>query len=387
MKAVFITEVSAVLPNDPVSNNEMESVLGQIGGKPSRARRIVTRSNGIRSRHYAVDPVSGEVTHTNAQLTAEAVEKLQSDDFDLSSLQCLACGTGQADQMIPNHAVMVHGELGKPCCEVIATAGVCGAGMTAMKYAYLGIASGEFTNAIATGSETASTMMRAEMFEQEISANVDALEAQPEIAFEKDFLRWMLSDGAGAVLLEPQPRAKGLSLRIEWMFQRSYANEMETCMYSGAEKMADGKLVGWQQLPPDSWMKNSVFSVKQDVKLLNEHIIHYTVEKPLTEIMASKSLKPEDVDYFLPHYSSHFFRQKVYDGMAKVGFEIPFDRWFTNISTKGNIGSASIYIILEELFHSGRLELGQTILCYVPESGRFSTAFMLLTVCDASQEA
>mgnify|MGYP003386133887 FL=1 len=134
-------------------------------------------------------------------------------------------------------------------------------------------------------------------------------------------------------------------------------------------------------------MKNSIFSVKQDVKLLNEHIIHYTVEKPLTEIMASKSLKAEDVDYFLPHYSSHFFRQKVYDGMAKVGFEIPFERWFTNISTKGNIGSASIYIILEELFHSGRLEPGQTILCYVPESGRFSTAFMLLTVCDASQEA
>ncbi len=386
MKPVFITDVSAVLPNDPVSNEEMESVLGQVGGKPSRARRLVTRSNGIRSRHYAVDPVNGKVTHTNAQLTAEAVQKLRGDNFDLSSLECLACGTGLADQMIPNHAVMVHGELGQPCCEVIATAGVCGAGMTAMKYAYLGIASGEFSNAIATGSETASTMMRAEMFEQEVSTNVDSLEAQPEIAFEKDFLRWMLSDGAGAVLLEPKPKSTGLSLRIEWIFQRSYANEMETCMYSGAEKMADGELVGWQQLPPDSWMKNSVFSVKQDVKLLNEHIIHYTVEKPLLEIMAKKSIKPEDVNYFLPHYSSQFFRQKVYDGMAKVNFEISFERWFTNITTKGNIGSASIYIILEELFHSGRLQPGETILCYVPESGRFSTVFMLLTVCNATQD-
>ncbi len=386
MKPVFITDVSAVLPNDPVSNEEMESVLGQVGGKPSRARRLVTRSNGIRSRHYAVDPVNGKVTHTNAQLTAEAVQKLRGDNFDLSSLECLACGTGLADQMIPNHAVMVHGELGQPCCEVIATAGVCGAGMTAMKYAYLGIASGEFSNAIATGSETASTMMRAEMFEQEVSTNVDSLEAQPEIAFEKDFLRWMLSDGAGAVLLEPKPKSTGLSLRIEWIFQRSYANEMETCMYSGAEKMADGELVGWQQLPPDSWMKNSVFSVKQDVKLLNEHIIHYTVEKPLLEIMAKKSIKPEDVNYFLPHYSSQFFRQKVYDGMAKVNFEISFERWFTNITTKGNIGSASIYIILEELFHSGRLQPGETMLCYVPESGRFSTVFMLLTVCNATQD-
>ncbi|MBV1932642.1 MAG: hypothetical protein KUG71_13105, partial [Porticoccaceae bacterium] len=151
----------------------------------------------------------------------------------------------------------------------------------------------------------------------------------------------------------------------------------------GAEKTADGKLVGWQQLAPDTWLPNSVFAVKQDVKLLNEHIINYTIEKPLVEIMATKSLKPDDIDYFLPHYSSKFFRQKVYDGMARVNFEIPFERWFTNITTKGNIGSASIYIILDELYHSGRLQAGQTILCYVPESGRFSTAFMLLTVCDS----
>jgi 3-oxoacyl-[acyl-carrier-protein] synthase-3 len=35
------------------------------------------------------------------------------------------------------------------------------------------------------------------------------LEKQPELAFEKDFLRWMLSDGAGAVLLENKPAAQG----------------------------------------------------------------------------------------------------------------------------------------------------------------------------------
>ena len=202
MKSVYIIDIAAVLPNDPVSNSEMESVLGQVGSKPSRARAIVTRSNGITSRHYAVDRTTGQPSHTNAQLTAEAVQKLQSDDFDLAAMECLVCGTGLADQMVPNHAVMVHGELGKPCCEVVATAGVCVAGMTAMKYAYLGIASGEFSNAVATGSETASTMMRAAMYEQEVAGNIEALEKQPELAFEKDFLRWMLSDGAGAVLLK-----------------------------------------------------------------------------------------------------------------------------------------------------------------------------------------
>ncbi len=47
----YITGTSAFLPNAPVRNDEIESILGMIGGKPSRARRIVLRNNGIRERY------------------------------------------------------------------------------------------------------------------------------------------------------------------------------------------------------------------------------------------------------------------------------------------------------------------------------------------------
>ena len=36
--------------------------------------------------------------------------------------------------------------------------------------------------------------------------------------------------------------------------------------------------------------------------------------------------------------------------------------------------------MLEELFHSGRLEKGKRILVMVPESARFTYAYMYLTV-------
>ena len=102
--------------------------------------------------------------------------------------------------------------------------------------------------------------------------------------------------------------------------------------------------------------------------------------KPLKELVEKGQLKPEEISYFLPHYSSGYFRDKVYEGMKEAGCDIPQEQWFTNLSTKGNTGSASIYIILEELFHSGRLLKGEKLLCYIPESGRFSTAFMQLEV-------
>jgi len=381
MSAVYINAISVYLPNAPIDNDNMEAVLGQVGNKPSRARRTILRSNGIKTRYYAVNPETGKATHTNAQLTAEAVRMLVARNFSINDIDCLSCGTTLPDQLMPNHAVMTHGELGNTPCEVVATAGVCIAGISAMKYAYLGVAAGEFSNAVATGSETMSAVMRSENFEPELSGHVDTLKAQPQIAFEKDFLRWMLSDGAGAMLLQPKPNIDKLSLQINWIFERSYANEMATCMYSGAAKNDDGSIKSWKEFEPVEWLADSIFSIKQDVKLLNEFIISYTVEKILTEIIQKKGLTAKEIDYFVPHYSSAFFREKVANGLKKIGFEIPYERWFTNLSSKGNTGSAAIYILLEELFNSGNLKAGQKILCYVPESGRFSSAFMLLTVC------
>lgn len=381
MTTVYINQIAAFLPHQPVDNDSMEAVLGMAGKRPSRARRTVLRSNGIKTRHYAIDPDSGARTHNNAQLTAEAVRGLCDGEFQLEQMDCLSCGTSIADQLLPNHGVMVHGELQSPPIEVVATAGVCMAGLSALKYAYMGVASGEFQHAVATGSELASGSMRGELFEAEMQAKLDSLDSKPELAFEKDFLRWMLSDGAGAMLLENTPRPQNNSLRIDWIVERSYANEMPACMYSGARKQEDGSLLGWQNLPQSEWLGDSLFSVKQDVKLLNENIIHYTVERPLQELQNTRDLRAEAIDYFVPHYSSAFFRDKVARGMQEVGFDIPQDRWFTNLERKGNTGSASIYIMLEELLHSGRLQSGQTLLCYIPESGRFSSAFMHLTVC------
>ncbi|MGN6862298.1 3-oxoacyl-[acyl-carrier-protein] synthase III C-terminal domain-containing protein, partial [Neisseria sp. P0021.S004] len=128
---------------------------------------------------------------------------------------------------------------------------------------------------------------------------------------------------------------------------------------------------------------HSLMAVKQDVKLLNENIVRYTVEKPLSQIAAKHGIRAEEIDWFLPHYSSGFFRDRLSDGLKNIGFDIPQEKWFTNLHSKGNTGSASIYIILEEFMRTFPIEHGQKILCYVPESGRFSTCFMLLEAVKA----
>lgn len=374
----YITRSAVCLPNAPVENDRVESILGQVGERPSRARRIVQRNNGIRQRYYAIDPCTGQPKYTNAALTAAAIKGLAGDGFTLDDIACLVCGTSNPDQLLPNHAVMVHGELGVPVCEVVATAGVCLSGATALKYGWMSVLLGNAQNAVVTGSELASLGLRAQNYEAETASSAQAVEARPELAFEKDFLRWMLSDGAGALLLEPAPRP-GLNLRVEWIDIFSYAHLLPACMYMGAEKEADGRLRGWMHYSAREREERSVFALKQDVKLLNEAVVDYTLVKPLQRVIAQRSLAPESVDWFLPHMSSEYFRAPVADGLARAGLPIPSDRWFTNLASVGNTGSAAIYIMLDELLRSGRVREGQHLLCFVPESGRFSSGFIYLT--------
>ncbi len=378
MQGVYITRAAKFLPNDPVSNEEMEDYLGMIDGIPSKGKRLTLRNNGIKTRYYALTK-DGRSTHSNAEMAAIAIKKLTDADFKLEDIELIACGTASPDNHMPSHAVMVHGELKEAGpVELISPSGSCCASMQSLKFGYTSILAGNTANAVCTGSEKLSAFMRAEYFENE-TERLAEMEQNPIIAFEKDFLRWMLSDGAAALLLENKPRGN-TSLKIEWLEIRSYANELETCMYVGSEKTEDGRTLGWKEFSPEEWLGKSIFSFKQDTKLLGREIVP-TGTKYLKEIIDKKGFDISSIDYFLPHLSSEFFRSKIAEEILKYNIDIPQEKWFTNLSSVGNIGSASIFMMVEELMNSGKLQKGQKILLMVPESARFTYAYCLLTVC------
>lgn len=379
MMDVFITKASRFLPNDPVENDDMETFLGMVDGKPSKARRVILRRNGIKQRYYALDK-DGNVTHTNVQMAANAVLGLLDDQLTIDDIDLLSCGTGSPEQLIPSHGVMVHGELGgKKHMEVVSFAGSCCSGADALKYAYMAVKLGLSKNAVAVASERSSAWMRASYFQKE-SEQLAQLEDHPMLAFQKDFLRWMLSDGAFSVLLQGKPSASGLSLRLDWIDITSYANTKETCMYAAADKDADGHVKGWASFPQSEWLTESIFAIKQDTRMLSENIVPLGVQY-LIEMGKKHQFTPDDVDWFLPHMSSMFFKDVILEETAKQGFFIPEERWFYNLPKIGNIGSASAFAMLEELMDSGQLKQGQKVLVMVPESARFSYCYFMLTVC------
>jgi 3-oxoacyl-[acyl-carrier-protein] synthase-3 len=376
---VYITDAATFLPNNPVPNEEMEDYLGLIHRQQSKSKRIVLRNNGINRRHYAIDK-KGNPTHTNAQMASLAIRNLfKNDAAAMSSIDLLCCGTSSPDQIMPAHGVMVHGWLPETKdIEVVTPAGNCCSGMHALKYAFMSVKLGMSTNAVVTGSERLSRILYSDTYEEE-ATQLEALNENPYISFDKEFLRWMLSDGAAAVRISNEKSKQGISLRIDWLEGASYAHKIEPCMYQGSEKI-NGVLKGYMDFTQDEIMRQSILSIKQDVKLLSENVVRFGIDK-LADAMKRNKLQADEVDFFLPHMSSEFFRKKIAEKMEADGIPIPQEKWFSNLSTNGNVGSASVYFMIEELMRTNRLQKGQKLLLIVPESARFSYVYGQLTVC------
>ena len=377
--SVYINRFSAFFPNEPVGNDEMEQYIGLVNEKSLLAKRLILGKNGITNRYYALNR-QGEATHTNVQMAANAVHGLLDERFTLDKIDLLSCGTASPEQLMPSHGVMIHGKLkGSRNTEVVSFAGSCCSGMHALKYAYFSTQSGDARNAVCVASERLSAWMTARYFEKE-SELINQLKKRPILAFEKEFLRWMLSDGSVAVLLQDKPAEDSFSYRIEWIELTSYANEIDTCMYAGADKDENGELAGWASYPEAEWLNRSLFSLKQDTKLLDEYIIKLG-GRFLKEIIEKRNFDPESVDWYLPHLSSMYFEEKIEQEFAFYNYEMPKSKWFINLPTIGNVASVSPFAMLEELNRSGRVKKGDRILIMVPESARFSYAYALLTAC------
>jgi 3-oxoacyl-[acyl-carrier-protein] synthase-3 len=361
------------LPGDPVPSAEVEDYIGVVGKASSDLRDQTIANSGILTRHYAINKQQ-ETLFSNSYMAAESIrEAVKKSEVVLDDLELIACGSTIPDLIAPGLASMVHGELGNAPCEIISTHGVCNSGMMALKSAYLNVVAGEKRVAVATGSELASRIFKSKRL-----SGVDPIEKDGSLALEIAFLRYMLSDGAGAALLQDRPAANGVSLRIDWITLNSYANTGDSCMYFGMPgNTATGRT--WLDYDrPEVALAEGALSLRQNLRFL-PHLVKVGMDE-YERLLDAGRFDPDRLRWMPVHYSSERMKQLVLREMRTRDVRRPADEvWYSNLPRVGNIGSASIFVILEEIMSRGLVDVGDSLLCMVPESGRFSISFMHLT--------
>jgi 3-oxoacyl-[acyl-carrier-protein] synthase-3 len=370
----FITSVGKFLPGEPVTNDRIEARLGQVGPKPSGLRERVLRQNRIERRYYAIDDDQRTV-YSNAQMAARAVrDAVANSSLDLKDVQLLVAATSQGDLPLPGFASMVHGELDLPPCEIATLHGICASSVLALRHTALAVGAGEVKNAICVASEFASRLLKASRF------RAQGYGENKRLPFETEFLRWMLSDGAGAFLVSNVPAPNGISLEVETIAIKSYASQFPPCMFVGNRDAVLGSpQVGWLDHPDyESASAAGAINLHQSTNLLTD-VVRLCVNG-VFDLVERGKLDPSGIDWWVTHYSSHLFREQAYELFVRGGITVPHERVFTNLYTTGNVGSASFPLMLGDLFQSGQLQPGQRILCIVPESGRFLFGYVILRV-------
>ena len=320
--------------------------------------------NGIVQRHYAQDDRQ-QPTHDVYDLAARAAQACLAEQTPRHPLSFLAVGTTYAPLAGPGIASLVHsrlklaGVVDHPL-EISSHGGICTASAAALVAAIRSVKLGEHKSALCIGTEHASEVLKSSVI-RPIDDRAEHSDVRKSQWFMSVFLRFMLSDGAGACVLEGEPRPEGLSLRVDWTHSLSFANEAPLCMK----------------------LDNATRLLSQDVGILSRYF-YRLAEKFVAAALDRHQEQLDSYRMVLPHMSSFFFRRKMEKMMQELSGNAnrPVPYW-TNLATAGNTGAASIYVMLNQFLKERPPVAGDRLLLFIPESGQFN--FVLVSLTAVSQ--
>jgi 3-oxoacyl-[acyl-carrier-protein] synthase III len=366
----YIKSVGKFLPGDPIPNDEIDEYIGDLGAGSAKLRERVLESSGIATRHYALDKEQESRYSAAGMAAAAARDALERAEIGVEELDLISAASSCPDLLAPGLASMVHGELGNGPCETVTSNGICCSGATALKNAYLHVLHDGKRNAIACATEFPSRFLKSSWL------NHSGDDRGKRLSLDGAFLRYILSDGAGAALVGNTP-GPDVSFRIEWISQRSYAATGPPVMYCGVESPSADRAWGDYPSAQEAALEGA-FAFRQDLRRLPD-VVRVCADE-FVRLVDDGRIEPEEIRFVAAHYSSEALKDAALREMQTRDCAlVPEERWRSNLSRVGNVGCAAIYLVLEELIGSGELRDGDRVLCFVPESGRYSISYMLLS--------
>jgi 3-oxoacyl-[acyl-carrier-protein] synthase III len=194
---VKLTGTGSYLPGNPITIDEVDNYLGELTEAPKKIQKWLHRMKNLMKEmlevdyyHFAIDPETLEFTDDNITMSVKAAKRaineagIKAEDIDL-----IVYGSAHQDQM-PTASVRIQEALGIEQCGEMSIHANCTSAYKALLIASDFIKSGRYRNALVLSSSMSSSELRAEYYNQ------------PIVKKEELFLRYFLSYGAGALVLQ-----------------------------------------------------------------------------------------------------------------------------------------------------------------------------------------
>ncbi len=364
-KFAKVTGSGHFLPGDPVLPEDIENYLGSITRAPKKLQKWIERTKSLMRQmldieyyHYAIDPETREFTEDHVSMAVKAAKKaLEMADLDPQEVDFIGLGSPFAHQL-PPLSTRVQDALGIDFCAEVNVHSNCTSPYKAMMVAHDAIRLGRYKKALIVSTSMTSSALRAEYFNQEIMVQEEA------------YLRWFLSDGAGAVVLESSDtREDGVFLDAAYIESHNKPSVMGT--------ISPGYWVN-----PQTQYENKHHHLFQRMDQITEHVADHVNKRSMfssgIERMVNKhNLDLSDLRYFQVNMPSKQVVELVLEECEKY-LGIPQSTLWTKISTMGYPGPPACLICLDRILRDEELKPNESILSFVLEVSKFMQAGFLL---------
>lgn len=302
--SVKIIGTGSALPQKEISNDDLARLV-------ETSDEWIRERTGIGNRHIS----TGE---TVVSLAVEACKKaLESAERTAAQVELLLVATCTPEQGIPCAACQAQSILGAKNAVAFDLNAACAGFLFALHTAWAYIEAGIYQNALVAGSEV-------------LSKIIDWTDRGTCVLF---------GDGAGAVLLErsAQPgilgfvqHSDGTKGRVLQCDSRKLENPYVSESQYNPYVQMDGREV-------------FAFAVRQ-------------VPACISEVLGQTGLTPGDVDLYVLHQAN----RRIIEGISRRLF-VEMEKFPMNLDRVGNMSSAAIPVLLDELHRAGRLRQGMIL--------------------------
>ncbi len=303
------------VPDRVVTNHDLTQLM-------DTTDEWIKQRSGIRERRYispGQQPAELACTASRAALSAAGAAP--------ADLDCIILGTLSSQADFPGTSFFLHDLLGAPEIPCFDLRAQCSGFLYSLSVADAFIRSGAMNRVLVVGCEVHSTGL--------------------DFSTEGRDVAVLFGDGAGAVVVErAQPGEPGEILELRLHAEGRHAKRLWT--------EAPGSGFTPSRITPELIAQKRHFP-HMEGRYVFKHAVTRMPEV-LHEVLASASVKLEEVDLFLFHQANLRINEAVANQL-----DIPAEKCPSNIDHYGNCSAASIPILLDEVVRSGRLQRGQLV--------------------------
>jgi 3-oxoacyl-[acyl-carrier-protein] synthase-3 len=346
MRQVKIVSTGSYLPGDPIDNDQMERLAG---GVPED----VLEGLQVKTRHWAIDPETGEHLETNSGMGAKAAQEaldlagLSADDIDL-----LVVSTASPEYHLPPTSTFVQEKLGRESLSVVDVRSGCAGAVEAMDFARMQLERGDHEVAVVIGSEMISPLC----------APVYLAGGPNKVRMRDRLGIYSFGDGAGAIVLRAEDGEGDGILGASAL----------ACI--GGERKPGMQVVGGGTHAPVSAQREAKRLIDLRVDVVESgRFTPYVLTEGLKQTLSRAGVEAAKVDHcVIPEGNAAYMT----DELREAG--LLTDEWlelepkiFENLSLVGATGSGAVPIALDYGWKTGAIKQGDMVMLLAIETSRW----------------